>query len=326
MQQSVSLKPLLDHHHIAYPAVFASFYVTKPLAGCGRQQQQHALSSLPPAAAGAHHRSRTQQKQATPTILEPVAVPLHAQQLTHTPTYMSVLCCITLISFLQAVEGSSSVRSPGYHQLLQELITEAERNAHKPQQRLIFMGCLGRLLPCIGLYVLRHTAALMPLLLEWSHAYDEASAVAAVRLLGCAVQHAWPRIGVHAGMIWRHLVEVVRGAEERRWLEVGRTESGAKGAAAGPAKDHPHDAAETAGRGAEQHTGVAVEGFEDSVLVGAVLDVASLLVRCGAEEFSAAVAATTAVELDEAAALGGEGGGCSWVRMLLTRVRLMTCV
>jgi hypothetical protein len=228
---------------------------------------------------------------------------------------------------LQAVEGSSNVRSPTYHQLLQELITEAERNAHKPQQRLIFMGCLGRLLPCIGLYVLRHTAALLPLLLEWSHAYDEASAVTAVRLLECVVQQAWPRMGVHAGMIWRHLVEVVRGAEERRWLEVGRREGGAKGVAVVPAKGRPCDAAETAAEGAAQHSnrsaGAAVDGFDDSVLVGAVLDVARLLVPCGTGEFAAAVAATAAAEPDEEAAVGDEQGDCSWVCILLSQVRQM---
>jgi hypothetical protein len=73
----------------------------------------------------------------------------------------------------------------------------------------------------------------------------------------------------------------------------------------------------------ESSTGAAVDGFDDSVLVGAVLDVARLLVRCGTAEFAAAVAATTAVEPDEAAAVGGEQGDCSWVRLLLSRVRHM---
>jgi hypothetical protein len=211
---------------------------------------------------------------------------------------------------VQAVEGSGNVRSPAYHQLLLELITEAERNAHKPQQRRIFMACLARLLPCVGLYVLRHMASLMPLLLEWSHAYDEASVLAAVQLLGCVVRHSWPRVGVHAALMWRHLVEVVRAAEERRWLEVGRQEG---------------DQSNAVNSNAEQHSSsssmkVGVCGFESSVLVGAVLDVVGLLVRCGGEGFAAAVAATSAAaELEEA----GDQVSSNWVEMLVARAREM---
>jgi len=47
-----------------------------------------------------------------------------------------------------------------------------ERSAHKPQQRLTFMSCLAMLLPRLGLYSVRHFSRLMPLLLEWTHAFD----------------------------------------------------------------------------------------------------------------------------------------------------------
>jgi hypothetical protein len=230
------------------------------------------------------------------------------------------------------VESSGNVRAPAYHQLLLELITEAERSAHKPQQRLIFMGCLARLLPCISLYVLRHTAALMPLLFEWSHAYDEASVLAAVRLLGSVVRHAWPRVGVHVALIWQHLVEVVRAAEQRQWLEVGRQESdlrhtlvrgAVEGAAIGEAKadcDMPaKDAVNRSEREQESSSSVSVEGFDSSVVVGAVLEVVGLLAQCGADGLAAAVAATSAAELK---ADGHEVTG-SWVGMLVRQARAM---
>ncbi|KAF6251398.1 hypothetical protein COO60DRAFT_621989 [Scenedesmus sp. NREL 46B-D3] len=220
--------------------------------------------------------------------------------------------CAPACSMLTPGVSHARAASLAWHHLLQELIIEAERSTHKPQQRIIFMGCLGRLLPCVGLYVLRHTASLMPLLLEWSHACDKASVLAAVRLLGCLVRHAWPRVGAHAGVIWRHLVEVVRAAEERWWLKVGRQEGGTQGGAEAPAKD----AGGADGR-QDGSKGAGVDGFDGSVLVAAVLDVAGLLVCCGGEGFAAAVAATTAaVKLEEA----GDGAG-SWKGRLLVQVK-----
>lgn len=109
----------------------------------------------------------------------------------------------------QALEGKDP-RSPTYHSFLLELLQEAERTAYKPQPRLVFMACVARLVPRLGLYVVRHLAALMPLLLEWVHAYDEESSVVALQMLCLLVQQAWPRMGVHAGVIRQHVEQVVR--------------------------------------------------------------------------------------------------------------------
>lgn len=109
---------------------------------------------------------------------------------------------------LQALEGKDQ-RSSAYHSLLIELLQEAERTAFKPQPRLVFMACVARLVPQLGLYVVRHLAALMPLLLEWAHAYDEQSSVVALQLLALLVKYAWPRMGVHAGVIRKHVGEVM---------------------------------------------------------------------------------------------------------------------
>jgi hypothetical protein len=120
-----------------------------------------------------------------------------------------LLLLLLLLLLLQALEGKDQ-RSTAYHSLVLELMQEAERTAHKPQPRLIFMACLARLIPRLGLYVVRHFAALMPLLLEWTHAYDADSSVAALQVLEQLVRHAWPRMAVHAGVIQQHANEVLR--------------------------------------------------------------------------------------------------------------------
>ena len=78
---------------------------------------------------------------------------------------------------------------------------------------------MARLLPQLRLYVVRHLAALMPLLLEWVHAYDEGSSVVALQLLGLVVREGWPRMGVHAGVVREHVGEVLRQerVEQGEW-------------------------------------------------------------------------------------------------------------
>jgi hypothetical protein len=77
------------------------------------------------------------------------------------------------------------------------------------------MACIARLLPALGLYVTRHLAALLPLLLEWSHAYDDDSAALALLLLQAVVQHAWPRMSVHAAVLRRTAGAVLTQAAVR---------------------------------------------------------------------------------------------------------------
>lgn len=126
------------------------------------------------------------------------------------PVYNHILMCTT--TFTQALEGQDQ-RSPAYHSLVLELLQEADRSAHKPQPRLVFMCCLARLVPRLGLYTVRHLAALMPLLLEWVHAYDKDSSVVALQLLGLLVQYTWPRMSVHVDVVRQHVQQAL--AQER---------------------------------------------------------------------------------------------------------------
>jgi hypothetical protein len=110
---------------------------------------------------------------------------------------------------VQALEGGDA-RSATYHALLAELLTAAERGANKPQQRLVLIACFARLSPQLGLYAVRHFSTLMPLLLEWCHAHDEASSVAALQLLVLLTGQARPRMAVHAGALRQHAEAVMR--------------------------------------------------------------------------------------------------------------------
>lgn len=133
----------------------------------------------------------------------------HQRQGLNIIVYPLTACLTAAAAAVQALEGKDQ-RSTVYHSLMLELLQEAERTAHKPQPRLIFMACVARLVPRLGLYVVRHLAALMPLLLEWTHAYDERSSVVALQLLMLLVQHAWPRMGVHAEVLRKYVAELLR--------------------------------------------------------------------------------------------------------------------
>lgn len=111
----------------------------------------------------------------------------------------------------------------------------------------------------------------MPLLLEWTHAFDGDTAVVAVQLLSRKVQYAWPRMEVHAAVLWEHLVEVARAADERTWMNN-----------VGFSKDSI--------------------GVSDRLLV-ALVQLVELLKQCGGKVFKEAVEVTAA----DAAKDGGSG-------------------
>lgn len=57
----------------------------------------------------------------------------------------------------------------------------------------------------LGAVSVRHFARLMPLLLRWLHAPTTRTQDAAVAALQAVVLGCWPRVGVHAPLLWRHL-------------------------------------------------------------------------------------------------------------------------
>jgi hypothetical protein len=138
-------------------------------------------------------------------------------------------------------------------------------------QRLVFMSCLGRLLPRTRLYTVAHLGRLAPMLMEWLLALDASSQAAALGCWDALLRGCWLRMGAHGAVIWRHLVAAARGAD------VMGPPWGAAGARGGEA------------------------GGDAQCLAAAFTDVGSLLLTiCG----------QPALALDgSAAACGGGGGG-----------------
>lgn len=126
--------------------------------------------------------------------------------------------------FRPALPQGRDPRAAPYHQLAAALLTEVERTAHQPERRLPFMHAFRGLCRQLGLTLLRHTARLMPLLLEWLHAHDAATRVAALTLLADVVRATWPRVPAHAPALWRQLLLVLlragSGERERGGREV----------------------------------------------------------------------------------------------------------
>jgi len=136
----------------------------------------------------------------------------------------------------QALESPTDPRAEAYHTLLKELLIEAERTAHKRDQRLIFMACLARLLPRVRLYAARHLSRVAPLLLEWLLAVDGQTRCAAAGCWEAVLRCCWPRAGAHAAVVWRHLAAAARAVDSSDW-EIGGRGGGGSGGTNGGEED-----------------------------------------------------------------------------------------
>lgn len=175
------------------------------------------------------------------------------------------------------LEGEDA-RAAGTHALLSELLTEAERAGHKPALRRVFIACAHRLARTLQLQLLRHFSRLLPLLLEWVHAYDPPTRLAALACLRQVLQVCWPRLAPHAGLVWEHLIAAVGEMEAE-------------------ARRHARAAGAATATGAPTADAVKVE----EQLQGELLVLAQLLGSCGGEAITQAVEASA----QQAAAGGG---------------------
>ncbi|KAG2425374.1 hypothetical protein HXX76_013788 [Chlamydomonas incerta] len=137
------------------------------------------------------------------------------------------LACPAAVALTHRIEGKDP-RAPGYHALACTLLTEAERGAHVAARRLSFMPPAACLVTCMGLTACRYLSRLMPLLLEWLHAHDDATRAQALALLGAVLRATWPRVPAHAATLWRHLLLVQVWAEGEPGV-VGAGEADAAG-------------------------------------------------------------------------------------------------
>lgn len=157
--------------------------------------------------------------------------------ITLSPLLLTHLSCYPCV--YQALEGANP-RAVGYDTMMTEMITEAERNAHKPPQRLIFMACLSRLMPQLMLYTVKYLSRLMPLLLEWLHAHDEPTRGITLATLAEVMRSCWPRMAVHAELIVEHLHAVDR-AEKQQSRRAGKGAAGSADQSNGSTMDDVRD-------------------------------------------------------------------------------------
>lgn len=67
--------------------------------------------------------------------------------------------------------------------------------------------CMCVWLQAMGLATVRSFARLLPLLLEWAHAPDQDTRLAALQALHTVLARTWPRLPTHAGLIWQHVAD-----------------------------------------------------------------------------------------------------------------------
>lgn len=62
-------------------------------------------------------------------------------------------------------------------------------------------------LQAMGLASVRSFSRLLPLLLDWVHAPDVDTRLAALPVLHAVLKHTWPRLPAHASIIWQHVAQ-----------------------------------------------------------------------------------------------------------------------
>lgn len=112
--------------------------------------------------------------------------------------------CAAAVALTATLEGREP-RSEGYSMLMDNLLTETERQAHEPARAAPFLAAMQALAPTLGLLLVRHFARLMPLLLEWLHMEHGTTCLQACRCLAAVTRVTWPRMPAHAAVLRRHL-------------------------------------------------------------------------------------------------------------------------
>lgn len=113
------------------------------------------------------------------------------------------LCCIWLGQQLPTMLCSAPHPSP-----FAVLLGEAELGGHNPERAAAWLAAAPPLFPRLGLLLATHFSRLMPLLLGWCCAPQQHVRLAALAALLGVIQLTWPRIQVHAAVLWGVLRKV----------------------------------------------------------------------------------------------------------------------
>ena len=109
-----------------------------------------------------------------------------------------------------ATSSSSALPyNPLFVSLFEALLEEGERHAHSPKQASLWLQSVpAALFPPFGLQLARYFRRLMPLLLEWCVSVHKEVRLGGVRALHAVLRAAWPRMTMHASLIWSVLEHV----------------------------------------------------------------------------------------------------------------------
>ena len=75
----------------------------------------------------------------------------------------------------------------------------------------------------LGLVTVRYFARLLPLLLGWLHSPDRATSFKSLEVLQSILQNTWPRVSVHAPLLWQHIVALYFASIEDAGQAVSQT-------------------------------------------------------------------------------------------------------
>ena len=98
--------------------------------------------------------------------------------------------------------------SRAYSDVLIALLDEGERGAHSADRAEAWLAAVAPLFSRLGQQLAAHSARLLPLLLGWCLAARQAVRAAALEALLQVVRLTWPRVGVHALVLWQVLRRV----------------------------------------------------------------------------------------------------------------------
>ena len=113
-------------------------------------------------------------------------------------------------------------------------------------------------LQAMGLATVRAFSRLLPLLLEWVHAPDLDTRIAALRTLRSVLARAWPRLPAHASLIWQHIAREYESERALARASVAAAADDLPSASGGPAVLQPGADSNVS---EAQSLGAVVEGY-----------------------------------------------------------------
>lgn len=96
------------------------------------------------------------------------------------------------------------------------LLGEGELGGHNPERAAAWLAAAPPLFPRLRLQLAAHFSRLMPLLLGWCTAPQQAVRLAALRVLLQVIRLTWPRMPAHAAVVWAVLRRVHAEETQRR--------------------------------------------------------------------------------------------------------------